>query len=291
MATSIHALHRHRSEYPAGSAARRHRRQPRAPERTGGTPGNSAAEGRKRPAQQPPGPALELHRARGRAREVGAPALRAPPLDADRAPAAAARPGSPSRSPPRPSDRFPDGAWWVELAPLADERLVGAAIAAALGVRPLPGVTELQAAGAYLASRRALVVLDNCEHLLGGVRRGGRGAPQAAARGRGPGDEPGAARRSPARPSGGCRRCRCPDGARREAVGRWPAPTPWRCSSSGRAKARPELRAHRRERRRGGRDLHRARRAAAGDRARGRPGADALGRADRNAASRTASAC
>ncbi|MGH2992140.1 MAG: LuxR C-terminal-related transcriptional regulator, partial [Solirubrobacterales bacterium] len=62
-------------------------------------------------------------------------------------------------------ERFPDGAWWVELAPLADERLVGAAIAEALGVRPLPGITELQAAGAYLASRKALLVLDNCEHL------------------------------------------------------------------------------------------------------------------------------
>ena len=53
----------------------------------------------------------------------------------------------------------------MELAPLADERLVGAAIAEALGVRPLPGMTELQACGAYLASRRALLVLDNCEHL------------------------------------------------------------------------------------------------------------------------------
>jgi predicted ATPase len=63
-------------------------------------------------------------------------------------------------------DRFPDGVWWVELAPLAEERLVGAAIAEALGVRPLPGTTELQACGAYLASRQALVILDNCEHLL-----------------------------------------------------------------------------------------------------------------------------
>ena len=41
-------------------------------------------------------------------------------------------------------------------------------MAEALGVRPLPGQTELQAACAYLASRRALVVLDNCEHLLAG---------------------------------------------------------------------------------------------------------------------------
>jgi predicted ATPase/DNA-binding CsgD family transcriptional regulator len=63
-------------------------------------------------------------------------------------------------------ERFPKGAWWVELAPLADERLVGGRIAEALGVRPLPGMTELQAACAYLASRSVLVVLDNCEHLL-----------------------------------------------------------------------------------------------------------------------------
>src|SRR5262245_18337916 len=62
-------------------------------------------------------------------------------------------------------ERFPDGAWWVDLAPLAEEELVGAAVAGALGVRPLPGMTELQACTAYLASRRALLVLDNCEHL------------------------------------------------------------------------------------------------------------------------------
>jgi predicted ATPase/DNA-binding CsgD family transcriptional regulator len=63
-------------------------------------------------------------------------------------------------------ERFPDGVWWVELAPLAEERLVGAAVAESLGVRPLPGMTELQACGGYLASRRALLVLDNCEHLV-----------------------------------------------------------------------------------------------------------------------------
>jgi predicted ATPase/DNA-binding CsgD family transcriptional regulator len=64
------------------------------------------------------------------------------------------------------ADRFPDGVWWVDLSQLAEERLVAATVAEALGVRPLPGFTELQAIGAYLASRRALVVLDNCEHLL-----------------------------------------------------------------------------------------------------------------------------
>ena len=63
-------------------------------------------------------------------------------------------------------DRFDDGVWWVELAPLADPDRVVEALAGALGVGPLPGVTTLQAVAGYLASRRAVVVLDNCEHLL-----------------------------------------------------------------------------------------------------------------------------
>ena len=61
---------------------------------------------------------------------------------------------------------YPDGVWWVELAPLAEPELLGDALAAALGIRPLPGRTALQAACAHLAARRAVVVLDNCEHLL-----------------------------------------------------------------------------------------------------------------------------
>ena len=64
------------------------------------------------------------------------------------------------------ADLFGDGVWWVDLAPLRDEELVGDAVAQALGVRPLPGATPLQAAAVYLAPRRALVVLDNCEHLV-----------------------------------------------------------------------------------------------------------------------------
>lgn len=61
----------------------------------------------------------------------------------------------------RALDEFPDGAWLVELAPLADERHVPPAVAAALGVQEesLPG---------HVRDRRLLVVLDNCEHLLHG---------------------------------------------------------------------------------------------------------------------------
>src|SRR6202012_2054055 len=37
-------------------------------------------------------------------------------------------------------ERFPDGAWWIDLAPLADPQLIQEALAAALDVRPLPGM-------------------------------------------------------------------------------------------------------------------------------------------------------
>ena len=100
------------------------------------------------------------------------------PVDADRGRRRRKDPaGRPGRLGGAGLERFPDGAWWVELAPLADERLVGAAIAAALGVRPLPGLTELQAAGAYLASRRALRRARQLRAPARSMRRGGRGAP------------------------------------------------------------------------------------------------------------------
>ena len=62
--------------------------------------------------------------------------------------------------------RYPDGAWWVELASLSDPSLVAPALAQIFGVRPLPGQNHLEAVVAYIAFRRALLVLDNCEHLL-----------------------------------------------------------------------------------------------------------------------------
>ena len=65
-------------------------------------------------------------------------------------------------------ERFPDGVWWVDLAPVSDRQLVAEALAGVLGVRPLPGMTMLEACANYLAAGRALVALDNCEHLLPG---------------------------------------------------------------------------------------------------------------------------
>ena len=62
--------------------------------------------------------------------------------------------------------RFPEGVWWVELAALSDGELVPGAIAQALGVRALDGRPVLGAVVALLRNQAALLVLDNCEHLL-----------------------------------------------------------------------------------------------------------------------------
>lgn len=63
-------------------------------------------------------------------------------------------------------DDYPDGVWWVDLAPLADPSLVPAALAGVLGVRESPIEPITDTVVAYLAARRALVALDNCEHLI-----------------------------------------------------------------------------------------------------------------------------
>jgi predicted ATPase len=57
--------------------------------------------------------------------------------------------------------------WLVELAPLADPELVPQAVAAAAGVREEPGQAPTDALYRALRTRRLLLVLDNCEHLLG----------------------------------------------------------------------------------------------------------------------------
>jgi predicted ATPase/DNA-binding CsgD family transcriptional regulator len=61
---------------------------------------------------------------------------------------------------------YPDGAWLVELASLSEGELVPQAVAAALGLREQPGLPFTDALVDFLRSRRMLLVLDNCEHLI-----------------------------------------------------------------------------------------------------------------------------
>jgi predicted ATPase/class 3 adenylate cyclase len=61
-----------------------------------------------------------------------------------------------------------DGVWFVDLASLADPELVASATAGAIGVRDEPGRPVLETLLDALRSRRLLLLLDNCEHLIDG---------------------------------------------------------------------------------------------------------------------------
>ena len=67
------------------------------------------------------------------------------------------------------SDGFPDGVHWIPLAPLRDETAVGATFAQALEVRDRPGIEIGTSIVASLSTKRSLIVVDNCEHLVAGV--------------------------------------------------------------------------------------------------------------------------
>jgi predicted ATPase len=99
---------------------------------------------------------------------------------------------------------FPDGTWLVLLAPVQDPMLVPQAVFGALGVHDLSAGASLSSLTEYLAGRRLLLVLDNCEHLLDGC------ATLA-----------GALIRS------------CPDlrvlATSRQALGGWPVRSGWKC--------------------------------------------------------------
>ncbi len=92
-------------------------------------------------------------------------------------------------------DRFGDGVWLCELAPLNDGTAVGHALAAALGVQQRHGLSIEQTVIEYLRGRELLLVLDNCEHVLDS--RGPAGGPGGTAvpDRHGAGHQPGGARR------------------------------------------------------------------------------------------------
>ena len=60
-----------------------------------------------------------------------------------------------------------DGVWLVELAAVSDENAVAPAICQALGIAAQPGRPALDTLLDALAQQDTLIVLDNCEHLIG----------------------------------------------------------------------------------------------------------------------------
>lgn len=66
---------------------------------------------------------------------------------------------------------FPGGTWFSALAEVADggSDSVPYAVAESLGIRPERGVAVADTVAEWIGSRRALLVLDNCEHVRLGV--------------------------------------------------------------------------------------------------------------------------
>jgi predicted ATPase/DNA-binding SARP family transcriptional activator len=64
------------------------------------------------------------------------------------------------------AEAWPDGVWLVELAPVGTGALVARAIADVLGIREPSGASLEDRIGRTLADRTALLVTDNCEHVI-----------------------------------------------------------------------------------------------------------------------------
>jgi len=63
-------------------------------------------------------------------------------------------------------EEFKDGTWLVELAPVADPKLVPQTIISTLQLYEVAGRTAVDTITDFLESRKALLLLDNCEHLI-----------------------------------------------------------------------------------------------------------------------------
>ena len=61
--------------------------------------------------------------------------------------------------------------WYVDLAPITQSDLVPVTLAHALGLPNQPGGSPTDSALRFLAERPAVLVLDNCEHLLDATAR------------------------------------------------------------------------------------------------------------------------
>ncbi len=63
-------------------------------------------------------------------------------------------------------EKYPDGVWFVDLAPIKDASLVPNVAAQVLGVREEAGKPMLQTLCAQIKEHKLLLIIDNCEHLM-----------------------------------------------------------------------------------------------------------------------------
>ncbi|MBB4939561.1 putative ATPase [Streptosporangium album] len=66
-------------------------------------------------------------------------------------------------------EEFPDGFWTVELACLTDPHLLAETVAGSMGLADQSARRQEEALAEWLAPRRALLMLDTCEHLVEAV--------------------------------------------------------------------------------------------------------------------------
>ena len=64
------------------------------------------------------------------------------------------------------TERFPDGVWFVDLAPLTESSRVVAAVAQVLGLREESDKDLDTVVSDHIGDKKLLLILDNCEHLL-----------------------------------------------------------------------------------------------------------------------------
>jgi predicted ATPase/DNA-binding SARP family transcriptional activator len=135
-----------------------------------GDPGHVAAEPTPPPA--PPAPPSQLPRRPtsfiGREKDVShaAAALREAPLLTLTGVGGVGKTRLALETAGRDKERFVDGAWLCELAPLNDGAAVGHALAAALHLQQQQGLGIEATVIEYLRNRELLLVVDNCEHVL-----------------------------------------------------------------------------------------------------------------------------
>jgi len=67
------------------------------------------------------------------------------------------------------ADRPQSDVWFVDLGPVEEAEQVASTVAAAMGIPTLPGEDAALAVAASLATRRGLLVLDTCEHVISGA--------------------------------------------------------------------------------------------------------------------------
>ena len=68
-------------------------------------------------------------------------------------------------------DRYPDGVWLVELAPLNDPQLVTSIIGEVLGVSLSAPAAAIETMAVALKGKQLLLIIDNCEHVIAEAAR------------------------------------------------------------------------------------------------------------------------